>query len=500
MSTSIVVNRVRRGFYLDSVALMRHSRRLSEQSGVAEASMMVGTPSNLKILEEAGLLDDSGRAATPEDLVVAVIADDEKAAENALAHAEDLLANRAGGGSAAASYRPRSLDGALDALPGANVAVVSVPGEYAAETARKAMRRGLHVLIFSDNVPVADEVALKREARQRGLLMMGPDCGTAILNGVPLAFANAVPAGDVGIVAASGTGLQEVSCLLAQGGRGISQAIGTGGRDLKAEVGGITTLAAINLLDADPATQRIVLISKPPSAEVLARVVGRIAESLKPFTVCFPGARELPMPANARLVGLLADAAADVLGRPIRASGKLEAAVADAARGLRAARTRIRGLFAGGTLCAEAQAVLLGRGLAVASNVPVPGASPLGGSESHALIDLGDDEFTKGRPHPMIDPGVRAAPLERVLSDPETAAVLIDLVLGWGAHADPAGAIRAVLERHTERPLILASVVGTDDDPQSLEGQIEILENCGVFVAPTTAEAARLAALAIEVR
>src|SRR5580704_9603583 len=98
-------------------------------------------------------------------------------------------------------------------------------------------------MIFSDNVPIAEEASLKHEARERGLMVMGPDCGTAIIGGVPLAFANAVPRGDIGIIGASGTGIQEVSTLIARAGRGVRHAIGTGGRDMHAEVGGLTTLA-----------------------------------------------------------------------------------------------------------------------------------------------------------------------------------------------------------------------------------------------------------------
>ncbi len=260
---------------------------------------------------------------------------------------------------------------------------------------------------------------------------MGPDCGTAIIGGAPLAFANVVPSGDIGIIGASGTGIQEVSCLIAQAGRGISHAIGTGGRDLKSEVGGITTLMAIDLLDADPATKHVVIVSKPPAAEVAAIVLERVGRSSKPFTICFLGDNGRAMPRNARAARTLAEAA------------MLAAGAAPAEREQRTKALRkgvIRGLFAGGTLAAEAQLVALANGLAAASNAPVPGAVALGDlSKQHTMLDLGADEYTRGRPHPMIEPAVRDEPLAAALTDPSVAVILLDCVLGFGGHIDPAG-------------------------------------------------------------
>ncbi len=262
--SDIVVTEIRKGTYLDSVALMRLSREIAGMDGVVEAALMMGSPSNLAIMRDAGLLD-AATEARPNDLVIALKADNQAAADAARAAAvAGLDKPKGGGGQGSELWRPRSTAAAIDALPGANLALISVPGDFAAAEARKALRRGLNVLMFSDNVSVADEVSLKQEARDLGLLMMGPDCGTAIINGAPLAFANRVRRGGVGIVGASGTGTQEVSCLVSEAGSGISHAIGTGGRDLKAEVGGITALMAMDLLEADPQTESIVLISKPP--------------------------------------------------------------------------------------------------------------------------------------------------------------------------------------------------------------------------------------------
>ncbi|HLT02660.1 MAG TPA: hypothetical protein VK001_10785, partial [Geminicoccaceae bacterium] len=264
MSGPCVINRVRRAFYLDSVALMRLSQELSKLPGVDEAALMAGTPANKEILEEAGLLVDEGRQASAGDVVLALRAASAEAAEAALVQAEALLGRKAPKGDATARWRPRSLATALEALPGAGLALISVPGAFAAAEARKALRRGLHVLLFSDNVPLAEECALKEEARRHGLFLMGPDCGTALISGTPLAFANRVRRGGIGIVSASGTGLQEVSSLIDRGGGGVSHGIGVGSRDLCEEVGGAMTLMALDALDEDPDTEHVVLLSKPP--------------------------------------------------------------------------------------------------------------------------------------------------------------------------------------------------------------------------------------------
>ena len=493
----VIVNQIRKGFYLDSVALMRISRNVAALPGIEEAGLMIGTPANKQILREARVLDATGEDAAPGDLVIAIRAKDAASAMAALAEAASQLdAPRRASGPGAA-WRPRTLRAAQTQMPDASLALISVPGDFAAAEALKAIRRGLDVMIFSDNVSIEQEVELKREARTLGRLVMGPDCGTAIIGGVPLAFANVVPRGDIGIIGASGTGIQEVSCLLARAGRGISHAIGTGGRDLKAEVGAITTLMAIDLLDADPATKHIVIVSKPPAAEVAKTVLARVAKSTKPFTICFLGAQLDGLPSNATAAATLKEAAE-------LASGARQIGVKlTKVPSLQTSGRRIRGLFCGGTLCAEAQIVLQRAGLSVASNVPIPGARKIGSLEAtHALIDLGDDEYTRGRPHPMIEPAVRDAPLEAALDDEDVAVVLVDIVLGFGGHGDPAGHLAGFLRSRTSegRPVILASITGTEGDPQGISRQRELLAAEGVVVFPSNAEAAAMAASMIKRR
>jgi FdrA protein len=489
---SVVLNEVRRATYLDSIVLMRMSRQIAALPGVEEAGLITGTPANKAILRDAGILGADGEAAAPGDLILALRAGDAAAGAAALAEARRLLDRPAISDTPALFGSSRTLRAAVREMPDANLALISVPGEFAVAEARKALDLGLHAMVFSDNVPIADEAALKRDARARGLMVMGPDCGTAIIAGLPLAFANVVPRGDIGIVGASGTGIQEISCLIARAGRGVSHAIGTGGRDLKAEVGAITTLMAIDALDADAATAHIVLVSKPPAAAIARLVLDRVGKSAKPFTVCFIGAEDLPLPGNARAAATLKAAAELAVGRPM-APRRADVALLRPARG-----KHVRGLFAGGTLCTEAQIVFVTAGLAVASNVPVPGASALdGASAGHVMIDFGDDAFTRGRPHPMIEPAVRDAPLAEALADTDVGVILLDVVLGYGAHPDPAGHLAQALAGRRDGALIVASVTGTDADPQPRTDQVRKLVEAGVMVADSNADAAALAMAAL---
>jgi FdrA protein len=458
------LNRVKRGFYADSVALMRIARELGK-SGV-EASLMIGTPSNKALLKESGLLAKEGEGARPDDLIIAVKGGK---ARNALDLADKLLVS---GVSSTEGDTYKSFASAVDALPGANLALISVPGEFAAAEARRALERGLHVMVFSDNVPVAEEVALKDFAAARGLLLMGPDCGTALIGGAPIAFANAVPRGSIGIVSASGTGLQEVSSLLARRGEGVSHGIGVGGRDLSEEVGGRMTLAALDALEKDPATKRIIVISKPPAPSVTKKIVARVARSRKPVTLCLLGGK-----AGKGIARTLEEAAGFKAGKSPKT----------------AAKGTIVGLFCGGTLCAEAQIVLLDHGLKVSSNVPVPGAT--GKGAAHVLLDLGDDDYTRGRPHPMIEPELRSEHLARALKDKSVGLVLLDVVIGYGAHADPAGLIAGVVKG--TKKLVVASVTGTEADPQVYSIQAATLKAAGVRVCDSNAAAARFAARAV---
>lgn len=489
---------VRPGSYFDSVVLMRVAAELNGRPGVRAASLVMGTEANKQVLADAKLLTDEARGAGPNDLVIAVDGD-ERAVADALAAAEGALGRRGAAGTGATGVeplRPRTLARAAD---GATLALVSTPGQYAAAEALKALRLGLHVFLFSDNVPLEREVALKREAQRRGLLVMGPDCGTAIINGTPLGFANQVRRGDVALIGASGTGLQQVSSLIDTWGAGTSQVIGVGSRDLSEEVGAISMLAALDALAADSATRVIVLVSKPPAAPVARGVLRRAAAAGKPVVVCFLGA-DLPAPEPpVAVVPTLEEAAATAvrLSRGGHVPPASDHDVDRLARGLGAPRRLLRALYAGGTFAHEA-VLLLEPHLAglVRSVDRRAGDLPPRLPAQHVVLDLGDDAFTVGRPHPMIDPTARVELLRAAVHDPATAVILLDVVIGHGAAADPAGALApAVSEARAQPggPVVVAFVVGTAADPQGLVAQERRLAEAGAVLARSSTEAARLA-------
>ncbi len=473
--------------YRDSVSLMQFARGFQSRPGVEEASAVMATEANLSLLRESGLLVQSPDAK-PDDLLL-VLRGDVTEADLEAAEAE-LLKPVASGGVAPAERPPASAAEALTRDPGLNFALISVPGDYAAAEGLKALARGLHVMMFSDNVGVEDELFLKTEAKRRGLLFLGPDCGTSIVNGAPLGFANQVRRGPVGIVSASGTGLQEVSSLLDRWGCGVSQALGTGGRDLKDAIGGLGALSCLDVLLDDPSTKVIVVISKPPSPRVAATLEARLRGSPKPVVYCYTG--------DPRSI-TLADAAREAFhhaeGRDVdeREDSRLPANCEATPAGGR----WLRGLYSGGTLCAESAglaAQVLGE---VRANVAVPGVRPLDDiwtSQGHCFVDLGEDEFTRGRPHPMIDQSLRLERLGRELADPDTAAVLLDVVLGHGAHPDPAGEIAAFLQKRAPRPPVFASVTGTEADPQGWSKSLSALRVAGVTAFGSNADAALAAA------
>mgnify|MGYP001042568201 FL=1 len=494
--SATILNEIRKGYYLDSVGLMRMSKSIVSMDGVEEAAIMMGSPSNRQIMTDAGLLTDEGKAAEGGDLIIGIRANTAEAAKTALTEANFLLDQPTASGGEGSEWHPKTLRAALKSLPEANLALISVPGDLAVAEARKAIRRGLHAMIFSDNVSLDEEASLKQEARELGQLVMGPDCGTAIINGTPLAFANAVTRGDIGVIGASGTGTQEVTCLIAQYGGGISHAIGVGGRDLKTEIGGISSLMALDALDEDPETKQIVFISKPPPADIATKILERIGASNKPATVCFIGADELPMPANAVQVFTLRDAAKAPMGLLDQSS----ISVSEQPITVPSGRSQLQGLFTGGTLCAEAQIIFRSAGVAIKSNAPIPGVPSLTDvSDGYPMLDLGADEYTQGKPHPMIDPTVRDDAIIAALGNDKVAIILVDVVIGYGSHQDPAGYLADLLNEHgtKDSPAIIASVTGTKEDPQVRSIQMSKLTAAGIVVAPTNADASEWALAAI---
>lgn len=484
---STIKHEIRRGVYYDSVVLMQLQRALAALAGVEDAAVVMATPANREVLASTGF-DVEGIEAKPEDLLIVVKASDQPAAAAALAQVDALLTRKRS--DTGSDYRPRSLRAAASALPEADWVLVSTPGRYAAGVAQEALDLGKHVFLYSDNVSLADEVKLKQQARARGLLVMGPDCGTAIVNGVGLGFANRVRRGSIGIVAASGTGLQAVSSGVHTLGAGVSQAIGTGGRDLKADVGGITALQALDLLARDPQTEVIVLISKPPAARVAAALLGAAQSTGKPAVINFigypPPARRLGNLHFATNLDEAAQLAVDLLAQP---GQSLMVDQRPPVSGY------LRGLFSGGTLAVDTLLGLQGVLAPLFSNAPINPEQRLADSfhsQGHTILDLGEDEFTQGRLHPMMDNDLRLRRLRQEAADPATGLILLDVVLGEGSHPDPASELApAIAQIRQARPQleVVAMVVGTDQDPQGLDSQVDRLSDAGAVVFRSASDA-----------
>jgi succinyl-CoA synthetase alpha subunit len=495
--------------YRDSVSLMQLSALLGKLPGIEQASAVMATENNLALLAEAGLRVDA-KGAGASDLLI-VVQGDKAALAAAIDEAMKNLTRQTDdtGGETRAALRPRSIDMALKVSGEANMALISTPGDYAGAEAMKALRLGLNVMLFSNNVSAEEELALKQFAREQDLIVMGPDCGTAIVNGTALAFANVVKRGPIGAVAASGTGLQQVTVLADRLGSGISQAIGTGGRDLHRDIGGISMLKGLHDLATDPATQVIVLISKPPAAEVAERVLAEAAKAGKPVVVNFLGAdpKKVTRP-GVHAVQTLADAAraavAITRGEKPRVSYAETPQLPSGLPKFADSQRYVRGLFSGGTFCYEATLILGELSADVHSNTPTRGARELADvwqSEGHTLVDLGDDVFTRGRPHPMIDYRLRTERIVKEAEDPDTAVILMDVVLGYGSHPDPASELvpaihraRAAATAQGRNVAFVGHICGTAADPQDLARQARALGEAGLMLADNNADAVRLAA------
>jgi FdrA protein len=474
---AILEHQVRPGVYADSIILMQLQSALAARPGIVDAGAVMASAANLELLAANDLLPKSLPELAGDDLLLVVRAESAAAASAALAEVDALMARRRA--TSAEHFRPRTLESAWTMIPGARWALVSVPGRYAARVAQDVLDAGRNVFLYSDNVALADEARLKKVARDRALLVMGPDCGSAIVGGVGFGFANRVRRGPVGIVAAAGTGLQVVASRLHELGAGVSQALGTGGRDLSVEVGGVTALQALDLLARDDDTRVIILVSKPPAPVVARSLLAAARTAPKPVVVAFsalvPGVERVGNLWFARSLEHAAERAAELATSPpeiLRAEGH---------------GGFLSGLFAGGTLALEtlrSLAVLLDP---IASNLDVAGVDKAGAGGrrgAHLVLDLGADEFTVGRAHPMIDQTLRLERVRREAEEAEVSTILLDVVLGDGAHPDPAAELAPVVSAALERDglEVVALVVGTDDDPQGLAAQVAALEAAGARV------------------
>lgn len=504
----VMYNTYKQNAYYDSVTLMLFSSKLASVEGIKDAAVMMGTDHNKSLMMKSGILtEELARSITPNDLVIGIRGEGDDHIQQALKVLEEQFENKRQSVAGDERIRAKTLESAVKQLGNPNFAVISLPGKFAGDEAMKAMKNGMHVLLFSDNVSIEEENRLKDYAVEHQLLMMGPDCGTAIVNGAALGFANVVPQGNIGVVAAAGTGLQEVSVLIGRMGGGISQALGTGGRDVKEEVGGKMMLLALNALNNDPQTQVIGIVSKPPSPSVMQRILNLIQNFQKPVVACFLGGDE-KLVAGAGVVAAetLREAAAYLVdlsqGRqPQKLSDEdVDGIVAGERAKYAASQRYVRGLYSGGSLCYESMLLLEKEIGGIYSNI-AHGEYELKDVESskgNTLIDMGDDYFTDGMPHPMIDPRLRAERIKREAQDDSVAVMLLDCVLGYGAHENPAGAITDAIHaaRGSGKNYItyIVSVCGTDADRQNRGSQEKILRDAGAIVMPSNQQAALLAA------
>ncbi|MFX0183141.1 MAG: acyl-CoA synthetase FdrA [Candidatus Hodarchaeota archaeon] len=514
---SVVKTHIIQQEYRDSVQLMRAASSANKLEGIEIASVLMGTPKNKSLLQEMNLLTLEAENAEPNDIIITVRASSDTLADHAINYIIDIL-----------SQEPvtrhdetiffRSIRGAFSSLPDANLAVISTPGEYAAREARLALEHNLNVLLFSDNVSLEDEITLKQEAHNRGLIIMGPDCGTAMIKSIGLGFSNVVLPGPIGIVAASGTGTQEVMALCQNRGVGVKHAIGTGSRDVMDLIGGISMIDGFQTLDRDPAIELIIIVSKPPEEKTMQKILDVVSKSSKPVIMNFLGQKAgyYDHAGKYLTVNTLEEAAYSatrfIQTRELKLSSTTfddeihaERILSNLEHALTPEQKYIRGLYAGGTFTFEAAIIIskiLPSNEPLWTNVKLKGTKliddPKKRFSGHTLIDMGGEEYTLGKPHPMIDQFERNERFLKEIADPETAVILLDFILGHGSHSNPIADMGEVFEKWKAMNKVIpivAHLCGTELDPQDYRRLWIDLENHGTYVMPTNAQAAKLSAL-----
>jgi FdrA protein len=497
---------IRTNQYYDSVFLMSVNRRISEVEGVQQTAVLMGSPANKKLLMDINIHGEEIKAAQPNDLIVAVIAESPEIVHDVLGRLDEWFE---GISEDTPSENAKTLDEGLLRKPNANLAVISIPGEYASREAKKALEAGLNVFLFSANVSIEEELELKKFAAKQGLLMMGPDCGTSLIGGVGIGLANSVRQGPIGVIAGAGTGLQEFTSQVHNAGSGISHAIGTGSHDLSEKIGGLTTLAAMDALEADEKTHVIAIISKPPSARTLSALLERIQKCKKPVVGCFLGVDPALLAGKSNLQSsrIIDDAVqlsvASVTGKPVRSAGGLSpedmTTIQKEKKDWSPEQKYLRGILAGGTFCYQSQQILRDAGYTVHSNNPLDRKNHLADPDQsieHTIVDMGDDFYTLGKPHPMIDGTLRRRRILAESRDPEVAVLFLDFILGYNASMDPVGelvdAIQEAKRIFRERGgslAVVTSVCGTEGDPQDVALQIKMLQEAGALVFRSNAQA-----------
>jgi succinyl-CoA synthetase alpha subunit len=498
--------RIRENQYFDSVFLMGVNKRLSEEEGVQQTAVLMGTDNNKKLLADIRITDPQIDNAKSNDLIVAVIAETPDIVNNLLENLDRYLE---GSTQIASEIRLRTLDDGIRNRRDANMAVISIPGQYAAREARKALEAELNVFIFSSNVPIDDELELKKIGFEKGLLVMGPDCGTSIINGVCIGFANKVRKGNIGVVGVSGTGLQEFTTQVHNAGSGISHAIGTGGNDLKDDIGGLTTITALHALEKDENTQVIAIVSKPPGKKTLEKIKHITKDLKKPVIGCFLGIKgdmtsekgnlQLARTINEAVIQALLKSGKRTDSQSLELTSE-EINLAHQERDKFTSKQRyVRGIFAGGTFCYQSQQIFHDAGIKVYSNGPIEKKMLLADPDKsleHSFVDMGDEHYTVGTPHPMIDGRFRRERIINEGKDPQVASLLLDFILGYNASMNPVGDIiesiveaKQIANQRGDYLCVVASICGTEEDPQNLIHQEKLLADVGVLVFNSNAKA-----------
>ncbi len=490
---------VKQNTYQDSINLMLLTNRINTLEGVIQSSIMMGTDANKDIFRNTGLLTPEAEAANPSDMVIVVEAEDRKIVELVLEETTAFLNDLSVKKQKNDLKEATSWEEAAEMLPDANLALFSTPGEYTAPEIERALDMGLHVFSFSDNIALEDEIRLKQKAHDKGLLFMGPDCGTGIISSIPVAFTNVVKPGNIGIVGASGTGIQEVTAVIDRLGGGVVHAIGTGGRDLNEKVGAITVKDAIIGLENHDPTDVIVVISKPPAKAVRDEVVELLQKVTKPVVAIFLGEKPEAHQGHVYLAHTLEETAriaVDLANGAAVRKNYCEPLSVTCGKTLAPEKT-VKGLYSGGTLAAEA-AMLISEALDLGGLIKEEGYMLKSGG--YEVVDLGDDIYTQGKPHPMIDPEVRIKKIKECAAHADTGVILLDCMLGYGCHPDMAAALAPVIRESLDKAkaegrelYFVGSVCGTEQDPQDYHRSVQTLRECGVLVETSNARAIRLA-------
>lgn len=490
---------IKKNSYQDSINLMLLTNSINTLEGITKCSIMMGTEANKDILDNSGLLTAEGKAAAPGDMIIVIDAEDAQIVDKVLTEADKFLNDLAVKKKATMVETVDSIEAALEEMPDANVALFSIPGEYATDEIEKALDNGLHVFSFTDNIPLEDEARLKQKAHDKGLLLMGPDCGTGIISSIPIAFTNVVRPGNIGIVGASGTGIQEVTTIIDRLGGGVVHAIGTGGRDLSEAVNATTMRDALIGLEHHDPTDVIVVISKPPAKKVRDEIVELLHNLSKPVVAIFLGEKPDKHEGSVYFAHTLEETAmmaVDLANGKAVKPNYLDAIEYQVSEVLAADKT-VKGLYSGGTLAAEA-GMLIAEALELGKLAKTEGY--ILNTKGYEVMDLGDDMYTQGKPHPMIDPEIRINKIKECAQDINTGVILLDCVLGYGSHPDMAGALAdtikaaiAQAESEGRKLYFVGTVCGTESDPQSYQAAIKTLKDCGVLVESSNARAIRLA-------